>query len=74
MGSGSIQLDPLGVLAVDVQTAGRMLGISTRTTWQFVSTGALGSCLIGRRRVVPVEAIRAFLADHASRTRKGVVR
>lgn len=53
----------LPTMAVDVPTAAKALGMSNGKTWQLVSSGELRSKLVGRRRLVSVEAIREFLGD-----------
>ena len=56
----------LPVMAVDVPTAARALGMSTGKTWQLISSGALRSKFVGRRRLVPVSALHEFLGDGAA--------
>lgn len=56
----------LPVMAVDVPTAAKALGMSTGKTWQLIGSGELRSKLVGRRRLVSVEAIREFLGDGAA--------
>ncbi len=56
-----------GVLAVSVPEAARRLGISPRTVATLVARKELPSRKIGRRRVIPVEALEKFLRrDHAT--------
>lgn len=53
------------VLAVSISEAARRLGISVRTIATLVASKELGSRKIGRRRVIPVAALEAFLRkDH----------
>ena len=53
------------VLAVSVHEAARRLGVSPRTVATLIARGELVSRKIGRRRVVPVEALEKFLRrDH----------
>ena len=53
------------VLAVNVREAARRLGVSPRTIATLIARGELVSRKIGRRRVVPVEALEKFLRrDH----------
>jgi excisionase family DNA binding protein len=47
---------------VSVPRAARRLAIGRSKCWQAVSSGELGSVKIGRRRLVPVEAIDAYVA------------
>jgi excisionase family DNA binding protein len=53
------------VLAVNVREAARRLGVSPRTIATLIARGELASRKIGRRRVIPVEALEKFLRrDH----------
>ena len=53
------------VLAVNVREAARRLGVSPRTIASLIARGELVSRKIGRRRVIPVEALERFLRrDH----------
>jgi excisionase family DNA binding protein len=53
------------VLAVDIPEAARRLGLSTRTVAALVSRQELSSRKVGRRRIIPVAALEAFLnQDH----------
>jgi len=53
------------VLAVGVPEAARRLGVSTRTVGTLVARYQLPSRKIGRRRVIPVAALEAFIGyDH----------
>lgn len=53
------------VLAVNVPEAARRLGVSPRTVATLVACKELPSRKIGRRRVIPVAALEAFLRkDH----------
>src|SRR5262249_46933447 len=51
------------VLAVNIPEAARRLGLSTRTVAALVSRQELPSRKVGRRRIIPVEAVEAFLKD-----------
>lgn len=54
------------VLAVGIPEAARRLGLSTRTVATLVSTSQLGSRKVGRRRIIPVVALEAFVRiDHS---------
>jgi excisionase family DNA binding protein len=48
---------------VNTETAAQMLGVSPRTIFTMTKSGELPSRKIGRRRVIPVAAIHAFLND-----------
>lgn len=55
------------VLAVNVTEAARRLGVSPRTVATLIARGELISRKIGRRRVIPVEALEKFLRrDHCT--------
>ena len=55
---------PLRMLSV--QEAAGELGISRSLTYELLSSGALRSVKIRRRRLVPREAIEAFIAGLAA--------
>ena len=53
------------VLAVGVPEAARRLGLSARTVATLVSRRELASRKVGRRRIVPIAALEAFIRrDH----------
>ena len=53
------------VLAVGIVEAARRLGLSARTVATLVSRHELPSRRVGRRRIIPVAALEAFLRpDH----------
>ena len=55
------------VLAVGMAEAARRLGLSARTIATLVVRRELASLKVGRRRIVPVAALEAFVRnDHAS--------
>jgi excisionase family DNA binding protein len=49
------------VLAVNIPEAARRLGLSTRTVASLISRHELRSRKVGRRRIIPVSALEAFL-------------
>jgi len=49
------------VLAVNIPEAARRLGLSIRTVATLVSRRELASRKVGRRRIVPVAALEAFI-------------
>jgi excisionase family DNA binding protein len=51
-----------GPLAVSISEAARLLGLSERKVWELKATGELPCRRVGRRVLVPVEALRAFLS------------
>jgi excisionase family DNA binding protein len=53
------------VLAVDVVEAARRLGLSARTVASLISKRELPSRKVGRRRIIPVSELEAFIKrDH----------
>lgn len=50
-----------GALAYPVPVAAKCIGIGTTLAWELVRTGQLGSIRIGRRIVVPRQALEEFL-------------
>ncbi len=57
--------DSNDILAVSTIEAARRLGVSPRTVATLVARKELGSRKIGRRRIVPLAALEAFLRrDH----------
>jgi hypothetical protein len=54
-------------LAVDIRGAAQMLSVSPRTIQNYIAARILPSRKIGRRTVVPVQALKNFLkADQPS--------
>jgi len=54
-------------LAVDVRTASQMCSVSPRTIQNYISAKVLPARKIGRRTVITIRALEAFLrTDHAS--------
>jgi excisionase family DNA binding protein len=49
------------ILAVDIREAARRLGLSPRTVATLVSRRELPSCKVGRRRIIPIAALEAFI-------------
>jgi excisionase family DNA binding protein len=49
------------VLAVGVSEAARMLGLSTRTIQNYIHAKILPGRKIGRRTLIPIQALKAFL-------------
>jgi excisionase family DNA binding protein len=50
-------------LAVSIPEAARRLGLSIRTVATLVSRRELASRKVGRRRIIPVSALEAFLRE-----------
>ena len=51
-------------LVYDVQTAGKLLGISRTTVYDFVAKGVLPAIRLGKKRlVIPKAAIERMLAE-----------
>jgi excisionase family DNA binding protein len=58
-------------LAVDIPEAARMLSVSPRTIQNYIAVKLLPALKIGRRTVIPVRALEAFLrTDHESPTKR----
>jgi excisionase family DNA binding protein len=65
-----MQTDP-NVLAVGMAEAARRLGLSARTVATLVLRRELPSRKVGRRRIIPVDALEAFVrADNKKVDRK----
>ncbi len=59
-------------IAVDVVEAAKRLSLSPRTVATLVASGELASRKVGRRRIIPVAALDAFLRrDHTTRRGTG---
>ncbi|HLI00657.1 MAG TPA: helix-turn-helix domain-containing protein [Acidimicrobiales bacterium] len=54
---------PPDPLMVPIETAAEMLGLGRTTTFTLIKTGELPTITVGRRRLVPVDAVRKFVAD-----------
>lgn len=48
-------------LAIGITEAARRIGVSVRTVATLISENQLPSCKIGRRRIIPVAALEAFV-------------
>jgi excisionase family DNA binding protein len=53
-----------GVLAVAPGEAARLTGVGQTTIYEAIGAGTLRSVKIGRRRLITVEALRAWLLAH----------
>lgn len=49
------------IMAVDIREAARRLSLSPRTVATLVAQGQLASQKVGRRRIIPVAALAAFI-------------
>jgi hypothetical protein len=56
-------------LAVSVPRAAALLGIGQKLAWRYVMSGELRSAKLDRRRVIPIEELRAFLQRRMAATR-----
>jgi excisionase family DNA binding protein len=54
------------ILAVNIPEAARRLGLSIRTVATLVSRRELASRKVGRRRIIPVAALEAFVRNQQS--------
>jgi excisionase family DNA binding protein len=59
------------VLAVNIPEAARRLGLSIRTVATLVSRRELASRKVGRRRIIPVAALEAFVRGSPRASRAG---
>jgi excisionase family DNA binding protein len=59
------------VLAVNIPEAARRLGLSIRTVATLVSRRELASRKVGRRRIIPVAALEAFVSGCQGARRAG---
>lgn len=50
------------VLTTSVSDIARQLGLSERTIHRLIRSGEIASFKIGRRRLIPVERVRAWLS------------
>lgn len=48
-------------LTVTVESAAALSGLSRRTIWGLLKDGRLDSKMIGRRRLIPTQALKTFL-------------
>ena len=58
-------------LAVNIQEAARRLGLSARTVATLVSRRELPSKKVGRRRIIPVVELEAFVGIDRKSDRSG---
>jgi len=56
--------DSVGVLAVAPDEAARLAGVGRTTVYAAIGAGALRSIKIGKRRLITIEALRAWLLAH----------
>ena len=54
----------IGVLAVAPAEAARLTGVGRTTIYEAIGAGALKSVKIGKRRLITIEALRAWLLAH----------
>lgn len=57
-------------LTLTVPETARQLGIGTALAWEAVWTGRIPSILIGRRRLVPIAALRKMLEQNGTERAK----
>lgn len=48
-------------IAVGISEAARRLGVSARTLANLIAQNDIPSCKVGRRRIIPVTALEAFV-------------
>ena len=56
--------DSVGVLAVAPAEAARLAGVGRTTVYEAIGAGTLRSVKIGKRRLITIEALRAWLLAH----------
>ena len=56
-------------LAVSVEDAAAMAGVGRTTLYSALGDGSLQSLKIGKRRLIRVEALKAWIASHEAATR-----
>lgn len=52
-------------LAVDVQEAGRLTSLSTRTIRRYIKLGRIHAIRVGRRILVPVSSLKQLLEERS---------
>ena len=57
------------LLAVDIREAARRLSLSPRTIATLISRKQLASRTVGRRRIIPVESLEAFIGRDPQATK-----
>jgi excisionase family DNA binding protein len=60
-------MTPITRKALSIEEAVKASGISRTKLYEFISSGELPSCKLGRRRVVRPEALDAWLASKEQR-------
>ena len=60
-------------LAVSVEDAAAMAGVGRTTLYAALGAGSLRSLKIGKRRLIRVEALKAWIAAHEAECGKGGV-
>jgi excisionase family DNA binding protein len=63
---------PTSQLTVSMPDLARLLGISLKHAYKFVLSGELPSILLGRRRVVAINDVHAFLQRKAADARRPI--
>jgi excisionase family DNA binding protein len=64
----SADTNDLPPLAVSPAKAAHLLGIGRTHLYELINTGALRSVRLGKRRLIPIDAIRQCLAVHEVRS------
>lgn len=55
---------PISPLALSPAEAARSLGIGRTHLYELIKSGALRSVLLGKRRLIPVDALKECLVAH----------
>lgn len=58
----------LNPVSVSVPRAAELLGISARSVWQLIRTGALPAARLTRRVLIPYSVLLQFVATHTDST------
>jgi len=54
-------------LAVDVREAGRLTSLSPRTIRRYIKSGQIRAVRVGRRLLVPIDALRGLITRNSIR-------
>jgi excisionase family DNA binding protein len=60
-------------LAVDIREAGRLTSLSPRTIRRYIKSGRIRAVRVGRRLLVPIDALRSVINQNSSRQNEMVL-
>lgn len=66
MNAKSSSIGQVHRLAVRVEEAAEMLGLGRSTVFELLKDGSLASIKVGKRRLIPIQEITAFIGRLAS--------